>query len=475
MRVLLVNPAAVERLAPGKFGAFSNGLLYIAAVLEKHGHEVQIYDNNVDRRRPKDFLSFKPDIIGFSVLTGPNITDAIAESIEFKKILPQVKVVWGNVHSSMLPEQTLSEPYIDYVVVGAGEYTLLELVQHLEGNKPGLAEIKGLAYKENGKVVVNEARPFIKDLDELPDPAWHLVNVKNYWDITLNTSRGCPFRCTFCYNMAFHRGSRGDLSAERIVAQIEHLRRYYGAKKIKFYEDNLTANRKRLRKLCRLLIEKNIKIKWDCESRAGLDEEDIALMAESGCISVGLGVESGSQRILDFLHKGTTIEAIEETFWLLVKYKILPRIYIIAGLPTETVEDFSLTQQLIKRLDTPPYQYMMYLPYPGTALFDYCIGHDLITPPQRLADWADFTTHFASRVNLSQVPQQMIDSAITEFSSTYAIRPLMFTFRHNPSYFMSLILSPPRLLRAIKNLIRYYLTRPAGWGQHMLNKSSKHS
>ena len=459
-------------MTPGKFSAFPNGILYMAAVLEKFGHQVCIYDNNVDERRPQDFLSFRPDIIGFSVLTGPTIADAIDESLEFKRIMPRAKVVWGNVHPSLLPEQTLIEPSIDYVVIGAGEYTLLELVQHLEDGNSKLAEIKGLAYKENGRVIINEPRPFIKDLDELPDPAWHLIDVKKYWDITLNTSRGCPYRCTFCYNRAYYQGYRGDLSAERVVSQIEHLRRRYGAKRIKFYEDNFTSNLKRLRKLCSLINDKKIKVKWDCETRAGLNEKDIALMAKSGCISVGLGVESGSPRMLKFLHKGTTIETIEETFWLLVKHKILPRIYIISGLPTETMEDFKLTQQLIKRLDTPPYQYMMYLPYPGTILFDYCVSHGLITPPQKLGDWADFTARFESKVNLSQVPRKTLDSAIAEFRRAYAIRPLRFTLRHNPSYFMSLILSPPRLWRAIRNLVRYYLSRPTSWHQSVLDETN---
>lgn len=473
MRVLLVNPAALGKPAPGKFGAFPNGILYIAAVLEKAGHQVQIYDINVDRRRPPDFASFNPGIIGFSVLSGPNIADAIAGSLEFKKIMPQAKIVWGNVHPSLLPAQTLAEPYIDYVAIGPGEYTLLELIRHLEGDKIKLAEIKGLAYKEDGHIKVNEARPFIKNLDELPDPAWHLIDVKEYWDITLNTSRGCPYRCTFCYNRAFYQGYRGDLSAERVVAQIEHLKGRYGAKKLKFYEDNFTANRKRLRRLCRLLIERKVKIKWDCETRAGLDEEDIALMARAGCVMAGLGLESASPRILEFLHKGTTVADIEKTFWLLVKHKILPRLYLIGGLPTETIEDFKLTQRLIKRLDTPPYQYMMYLPYPGTVLYDYCVSQGLVTPPQKLGDWAEFTTRFADKVNLSSVPQPLLDNAIAQFRSAYALRPLRFTMRHNPAYFISLMLKPPQLWRALRNLIRYYLTRPAKWRRQILDQTSR--
>lgn len=470
MKVLLVNPATVQSRNRGEFGAFPNGLLYMAAVLENAGHQVAVLDSNVDDRQPADFATFKPDIVGFSVLTGPNIADAIEQSLEFKKLFPDIKVVWGNVHASMLPQETLAEPYIDYVVIGAGEYTLLELADHLEKGNDDLTDIPGLAFKQDGKIIINEMRPFVANLDELPDPAWHLVDVSKYWDITLSTSRGCPFRCTFCYNKAFHRGQRGELSAERAVGQIEELQKRYGARKIKFYEDNFTANRKRLRQFCQLIIDRKIKIKWDCETRAGLDEEDISLMARAGCITTGLGVESASPRILEFLHKGTTIEQIEKTFWLLVKYKILPRIYIIGGLPTETVDEFQMTQRLIRRLDSPPYQYMMYLPYPGTALYDYCLEQGLITPPTRLGDWARFTLQSATQTNLSLVPQEMIDEAKARFTSVYALRPLRFTLKHNPAYFMSLFLNPKKLWRAMSNFTRYYLTRPVEWSRSVLNR-----
>jgi len=148
VRVLLVSPSTVVHNPLVKtYATFPNGILYIAAVLEEHGHEVRVYDGNIDHRRPGDFISFKPDVIGFSVLTGPNMDAAIAQSREFKEIIPGSKIVWGNVHPSILPQQTLVESYIDYVVIGAGEYTLLELIEHLEKGDT-LGDIKGLAFKE---------------------------------------------------------------------------------------------------------------------------------------------------------------------------------------------------------------------------------------------------------------------------------------------------------------------------------------
>ena len=457
MRVLLVSPSTVVHNPLVKtYATFPNGILYIAAVLEEHGHEVRVYDGNIDHRRPGDFISFKPDVIGFSVLTGPNMDAAIAQSREFKEIIPGSKIVWGNVHPSILPQQTLVESYIDYVVIGAGEYTLLELIEHLEKGDT-LGDIKGLAFKEEGRIVINAPRPFIEDLDELPDPAWDLVDVNKYWSVTLNSSRGCPFSCTFCYNTAFHRKYRGDFSAERIVAQMKHLRKRYGIKFIRFFEDNFTYNRTRLRQFCQLLIDQKVKIEWDCDSRADLDEKDIALMARSGCVSVALGVESGSPRMLKFLKKGTTVAKMEAAFWLFVKNKIIPRVNIMVGLPTETIEDFRLSKELLQRLDNPPNLYNRYVPYPGTTLFDYCIVNGLIASPQKLTDWGNFTEMSATSVNLSNVPQEIIDQTMADYRKTYAMRRVKFMMRHNPAYFWKAIRKPLSFCRELKNLIKYYL------------------
>ena len=457
MKVLLIIPLRSydPRLT---FPLFPDDILSLAAVLEKHGHEVQIYDNNVDTRQPRDFVSFNPDIIGFSVFTGPHITSAIAQSIEFKRIIPWVKVVWGGVHPSILPEQTLREPYIDYVAIGAGEYTLLELVQCLGNGHMKLEEIKGLAYKKDGQIFINEPRPFIKNLDELPDPAWHLVDAKKYSNITLCTGRGCPFRCAFCYNIAFYKRHTSTFTGERVIAQIEYLKKRYGTKHITFFEDNFTGNRRRLHEFCNLVIRRKLKIKWDCDSRADLDEEDIALMAKAGCVSVGLGIETGSQKMLDFIQKDITIEEMEKTFWLLVKYKITPTVYIVYGFPTETIEDFKMSLALLDRLDNPPYLFMKFVPVLGTPLFDYCITNGKITPPTKLSsDWAEFTESTAMKINFSDVPQEMIDEAVNEFRRMYAVQRLRFTIRHNPTYLWKIIGHPLGFFRDLKSLVKHYL------------------
>lgn len=454
MRVLLINPGSEINPKFNTYAVFPNGILFLAAVLERAGHDVKIFDNVVDRRTPSDFLDFNPELIGYSVLTGPDITQAIAQSKDFKALLPEAKIVWGNVHPSCTPEQTMKEDFIDYVIVGAGENALLRLIEHLETGKPAKSEIQGLAYRENGEIKINERASEIKNLDELPDPAWHLIDVPKYWQISLNTSRGCPFRCTFCYNSAFHSGYRGDFSAERIISQVEHLQKTYDVKFIRFFEDNFTFNRKRLHRFCELIIERNIKLKWDCEARADLSEKDIDLMSRAGCVSVGIGVETGSKRLLDFLKKDIDLDEMLKSFWNVVRHRMMPRIYIMEAVPTETMEDYQATRELLHRMGDTPYFYMRFVPYPETPLYHYCVEQGLITPPEKLADWPHFSFNLATKGNLSEVPTEVVNEAFAEYARTYASRRVRFMWRYNKRFFLSMIKNPPQFWGAVKELIK---------------------
>ena len=180
-------------------------------------------------------------------------------------------------------------------------------------------------------------------------------------------------------------------------------------------------------------------------------------MAQSGCVSVGIGMESGSQRMLDFIKKGTKVEKMEENFWLFIKHGIMPRLYLIHGLPTETAEDFNMTQDLLKRLDYPPYTLGRFIPYPGTALIRYCNDHGLISQPEKLGQWGEFTNRMAFMVNLSQIPKEAIEASMASYVRGYALRPLRFAFKYNRAYFLSAIVNPLVFIRSLKNLAKYYI------------------
>jgi anaerobic magnesium-protoporphyrin IX monomethyl ester cyclase len=459
MRVLLVNAPALDYIKyynSNAYTTFDYGLLSIAAVLEQNGHQVQIWDGFVDFRKAEDFVDFKPELIGFSVIAGPNMEGSISLSKEFRELLPGVKIAWGDVHPSVLPEQTIMPDYIDYVVVGAGEFTVLELVQHLETGIPTLPEIKGLGYKTDGKPVINERRPFIKDLEALPDPAWHLIDVKKYSTPGLNTSRGCVNQCTFCYNKSYNQGYTGWVSSQKIIKQIDFLQEKYDIKYIRFNEDNFTFNRKRLREICNLLISRKRKIKWSCDARADLSESDIALMAKSGCVDIGLGIESGSPRMLEFIKKDVTAEQMAATFWNFIKHKIRTSVYILCGMPTETVADFNETQRFLEEdLDRPYYMFHRYVPFPGSAMYDYCVEHNLIKVPEKLEEWPGYVKFYGHKASLSQVPEEVIEAAVQKWSTTYAMQRFRFTLRHDRSYFWIIFKNPLKFLKELQGLWKY--------------------
>src|SRR5208283_2743744 len=252
------------------------------------------------------------------------------------------------------------------------------------------------------------------------------------------------------------RGYASEMSAERVVDQVISVQEKYGAKFVRFNEDNFTRNRKRLREVCRLLIDKKVNIKWACESRCDLNEADIALMRKAGCVAMGLGIESGSQRILDFVHKGIKVEQIEKSFWLLVKYHIRIVLYFIYGFPTETVDDFQATQDLIRRLDNPSYLYSRFIPIPGSVLWDYCIENKLLTAPKTLEEWPDFCLNYGHKYNLSQVPESAIEEANERFRNNYAWQRFRFTLKHDPGYFWIIFTNPAKFYREMRELLRYH-------------------
>ncbi len=475
MRILLVIPSRSYGNMPG-YTKFPDEMLSIGGILESQGHSVKLIDCNLDKRQPADFLDFAPELVGFCVATGPNIDNALAQSVEFKNLLPGVKTVWGFRHPSSYPAECLAEACVDFVVIGPGEFTIAELAEHLQDGKIELQSIKGLAYKAaGGKVVVNESRPHMPDLDALPDPAWHLIDVNKYSDVTLNTSRGCPYKCTICSDTTFYGGRMCDLSAERIVKQMERLHKEYGVGHIYFSGERFVINRERLKEFCHLVIGKKWKLTWNAAVSGAVDEETVKLMAKSGCTSVLFEIETGSQRMLSFIDKGTVAE-MEETFWYLVKHRIIPTLFMMYGYPTETVADFKESLDFMERLDYPPYLYMKFVPYPGTKLFDYGIENGLLKLPKTLQEWTEFPIKCANEINLSEVPQKLMDEAMASFRRSYATRRVRFMLRHNPAFFLTAVKRPREFFRSVWDLGKYYIDimlDPTNSSESWLSKSLK--
>jgi len=397
-----------------------------------------IHDRNCSKTEIETILtSFKPDIIGLSVLTGECILDAIKISKIARS--KEIKVVWGGVHPTLFPEQPLKEKIADYVVRNEGELTMLELANALEKGKK-LSGIEGLSYITNTSHH-NRDRPFIEDLDTVPKFPWHLLNLENYITkgvglrkaITLNTSRGCPYRCTFCYNQLVSKRRWRTMSVERIMEYILFLKEKYGINYINFLEDNFAVNRNRLDMLCDAIDSEKIDLKWECEMRVNTANKNLlTTMKKGGCMTIGFGVESGSQRMLDFMKKDITIEQVFNAFDLCKKLNIYADIYLMCGLPTETPQDFEKTIKLLNHVTYRSCDLMVYRPYPGTPMYEYCVQHKLFSPPQSLKEWSEISDQHHPRFTVGTISEQLLWKFIKKNRSKNLGRVLNYIIRETP-------------------------------------------
>ncbi|MGD9319371.1 MAG: radical SAM protein, partial [Desulfobacteraceae bacterium] len=306
----------------------------------------------------------KPDVIGFSILHA-NRWGGIEIAQIAKQLNPEVKIVFGGIGASLLWEHLLRHfSEIDFVVIGEGDYTFLNLIKWIEGGdeKPP-QNIKGIAFRENGKVVKTEKADLQPELDKLPHPA-------KYFDYQhISSTRGCAWNCTFCGSPQFWGHKIRFRSPENFVEELELLYQ----KGIRFFyisDDTFTANKKRVIEICKRMIEKNLKITWFAISRVDhVDDEILYWMRKAGCIQISYGVESGSEKIRTVLNKKIESDQIKKAFSLTVQYGILSRAYFIYGSPGETWDTIQESLDLIHEIK--PLSMVVYILdiFPGTQLY----------------------------------------------------------------------------------------------------------
>lgn len=422
MNILLINPpySTEERYGRdlGKFGPLNEplGLAYIGANLEKGGHNVTIIDAPALELKPEDICGHiekeNYDIVGVTMLT-PMYARSVEVVRAVNNAFPEIKIVVGGPHPTILPEETINEnKEIDFVVIGEGEVILLNLVNALE-NSESIDDIPGIVYRKSGSVCVNQPPPMVTDLDELPMPARHLLPMNEYHitksrtktshAFTVSVARGCPFNCAFCCRI-FGRKVRHH-SIERIIKEIKMLVDDYDAKEINLEADTLTVNRKFLFSLCDGLISSGLskKISWTCESRIDtVDENVLRKMKEAGCWQTSYGVETGSQRLLDIIHKDITIGQIEKTFAFTKNVGVSIRAFYMLGIPTETRNESLKTIAFAKKLDARWSQFTVFTPFPGTELYDMAV----IEGGLKSKNWSDYKTHGGwTKGDLAYVPK----------------------------------------------------------------------
>lgn len=355
------------------------GLGYLAAILEKNKHKVDILDltyskwENVKNKVEEKVREFNPDILGVSILSNSRIS-ALKLMNFVKEIKEEVIILAGGVHTTCLYEQVLKNYPVNYAVLGEGEITIIELINAIKNkkNKEFFKKINGIAFLNNGEVIKTFPRERIRNLDSLPFPKheFFIDVIKKYNSAQIMSSRGCPFSCAFCPSSVHWGRCMIQRSAKNVFEEIKYiLKKFPNVEKIFFNDDEFICNNQRIIELCNMIIKDNIKIKWSCLGRvSSINEKLIKIMKEAGCIQIIFGIESGSQRILDRIGKKVKIEDIVNSINLCKKYEIEINYLTIVGLPGEdakSVRELITLAKELKRVSEPA----ILIIYPGTEVY----------------------------------------------------------------------------------------------------------
>ncbi|MCX6679020.1 MAG: radical SAM protein [Methanothrix sp.] len=356
------------------------GLAYLAASLLRYRNDlhIEIIDGFLLERDEyyHKISKIKADVIGVTT-TMAQLNEAL--------LLPSIvkdtntKFIIGGPGAVNLPSSKLYENGYSIICYGEGEKTIVELVEAFENGLP-LKDIKGISYCSNGREIKTPPRDLIEDLDDIPFPARSLLDMERYLRIwkekmgvsvtQIISSRGCPFSCRFCDNKTFGRKIRF-MSPPRIIEEMKLIYDSFGAEMIYFEEDLFTINRKRVLDFCELMEKELPGRIWGAHSRVDtIDLEMLTRMKQAGCTDLFFGVESGSQKILDLLGKGFTVEKIENAFRLAKKVGIRTQMYLIIGIPGETHEDIEMTKRIIARLEPSSIDISSLTPIPGTEIYE---------------------------------------------------------------------------------------------------------
>ena len=390
--ILLIMPpfSMKERYGRGieKIGASLPplGLLYVGAALEKAGYNVKIFDTQIYNWNIKEIVQhcddFKPDAVGVYCNTS-NYQRAVELAQEIKTGFAfNIPIIFGGPHVTIRPLEVLSNDAIDYVVIGEGEISSVELIDVLNNRYPGLklGDVKGIGFKEGGKPTINPFRALIENLDLIPFPARHLVPMEKYRPspnqykrfpmTTMMVSRGCPFNCTFCNVEKLWTRRYRIRSVKNVVDEIKHLIKNYGIREINFWDDIWGLNKEWIKEFCDAIKKEKLNLTWSCECRVDtIDKEILKKMKEAGCWCIFFGIESLDQEILEAINKKITIEKITQAFVWMREAGIEIRANFILGLPKETPEKVRKMLEILCQLNPDYVKFNLLTPYPETALY----------------------------------------------------------------------------------------------------------
>lgn len=403
MKISFLNPPFLKKYsrsqrspAVTKSGTlyFPMWLSYAAALADKEGYDIDLIDAPASGFDLESVINrikgFSPGLLVVDTST-PSIYHDVKVCESLKEVMPKVFILLVGTHVSALPEKSLRlSNAVDAVAIGEYDNTVIELAEVL-GKKRDIGTVKGICYRNSKEVICNEKRPFIEDLDEIPFVSTiykRFLKIENYFNpnalypmVTITTSRGCPFRCTFCVYPQTLMGRRFRLrTIENVVAEMEYIvKNFPKAKAIFFEDDTLTVNKQRCIQLSEVIIKKELKISWTANARIGLDFEAMKKMKEAGCRCLCVGFESGSQLILDNMKKAIKLEEMYKFMDDAKKAGLLIHGCFMAGLPGETKETLKETLELAKKLKPDTVQFYPVMVYPGTEAYEWYKERKLIS------------------------------------------------------------------------------------------------
>jgi len=405
VRALFLEAPYSYGSADGLVGSyFPLGIGYLAAWLKQHGYAVDILQpargQSIDQALVDKLDSFKPTLVGISVMT-PSYPQAVRLCEVIKKSDPSRRTVLGGHHISAVGGEVLEQsPNTDFVVIGEGEQTLLELAGALSAGKNDLSDITGLGWRDaDGRTHINPPRDFIADLDSLPHPARELVDMSrfglhSYIDFgkrsaTMVTSRGCPFKCMFCSSWLAMGSRYRWRSAESVLAEIRELVDVHKIDHIVFEDDTMTLRRSRMIEICNALIDMPDSPSWYCLSRVDtMDLELARLMRKARCRMVNFGIESGSPEILEKIGKKISLDKAVDAVAACTRAGLRTQCTFIVGFPYDTDETMELTYRAAVRIKPTIAMFFPLTPYPGTRVFDEFM--DPALAPKTVGQWDKF-------------------------------------------------------------------------------------
>ena len=395
-RITLVNPP--YPIGSHKHPPFTPlGLGYLASVLEKSKYDVNIIDCQALDINYKEFKTEinkkQADIFG---ITSTTLTYKSALKIIkiAKEVWPKSITLLGGPHVTFWDKESLKEcPELDIVVRKEGEETFLDIVGRIEEGKT-YYDTLGTTCRKKEKIIKNDDRPYIENLDDLPFPAHHLWPLERLTKhgiiiFPIISSRGCVYWCDFCTTVRMFGRRYRMRTPKNVVDELQYLKKRFGANRFTFYDDAFTVDQDRVLEICREIKNRKLKIEWDCETRVDMVTKELLVeMKNAGCESIWFGVESGSQKVLDAMRKGISPSQIVKAFKWAKEAGLITVAGVVLGFPGETKETIEETTKFIEKLNPNDVGYYIATPYPGTPLYNKVVEEGIL----RITDFNKFDT-----------------------------------------------------------------------------------